>query len=543
MNGFMRSLKYVLVASAILIFSAIYIASALIKQDKELNFVTPVTQFVLLTQEELSNLAYPVRSIESFYLASNAVSKEEFDNYTAVLFEHFKPLAGVAYFGNEIFTRKAPLFQTSSGIDESTLEKAIFHATNVQTLSQLPVGEALTTPIFNEYGHNLIGVFYNMPDSEGILLFLYDFEKAFRLVLDNEIAEDFVLNEYINGKPYLLYDHISKDRLSLDAYVTELDFFDRSWEITIRRQFSPEQYWYLIIPLLSAVIAFFIYSLHTYSVRISHLHNEKSEAIEQLRFAQEKIIEAEKINAMGGLVAGISHEVNTPLGISITSTSHMRELLAELEADFKKGVLDSQKFEDFLVSAKDIIDLSINNMQRASKLVSSFKRVAVLNSDDASQTEEVDVVSVITEYVANYRVNSDTSKILFTLQLPSSAIVKTYPTVITQILSYLTSNTLIHAIKPDQEQCEITLTLTPSGNDYEFMFCDNGIGINERDLKKVFEPFFTTKRGAGNAGLGLSVVYNLVKSKLDSDVHYDSVPGEGFCISFILHDINKQEGV
>ena len=536
----MSSLKYVLVASALLVLSAIYIASALIEQDKQLNFITPVKQFLLLTQEELSTLSYPVQSIESFYAASNKVSKEEFSDYTTVLFEHYKALTGVAYFDNEIFNggaKEAQLWE-AAGISNATAEQAIYDATQLQMLSNLEVGKTATTPIFKEIDRNLIGVFYRMHGSEGILLLLFDFEKAFRLVLDNEIAEDFVLHETIDDKRVLIYDHIINKNVSLDSYTSTLNFFDRNWEITVRRQFSPGQYWYLIIPLLSAVIAFFIFSMHKYSLRLSRMHSEKSEAIEQLKFAQEKIIESEKINAMGGLVAGISHEVNTPLGISITSSSHMKELLAELDMDFKNGVLDSDKFEDFLSTAKDITDLSIKNMQRASKLVASFKRVAVLNSDDASQLEEVDVTTLINDYVAAYRINSDNSKIQFETQLPSSARIKTYPTVITQILSYLTSNTLIHAMKPGQQQCEITITLTPSGDAYEFMFCDNGIGVNEQDLKKVFEPFFTTKRGAGNAGLGLSVVYNLVKSKLESDVHYDSVPDEGFCISFLLHDLN-----
>ena len=536
----MSSLKYVLVASALLVLSAVYIASALIKQDKQLNFITPVKQFLLLTQEELSALSYPVRSIESFYAASDNVSKEEFSDYASVLFEHYKALTGIAYFGNEAFNSgaKKAEFWEATGISNATAEQAIHDATQLQMITKLAVGKAVTTPIFKEFDRNLIGVFYRMHDSEGVLLLLFDFEKAFRLVLDNKIAEDFVLHESVNGQRTLIYDHMINNNISFDSYASTLNFFDRDWEITVRRQFSPGQYWYLIIPLLSAVIAFFIFSMHKYSVRLSRLHKEKSEAIEQLKFAQDKIIESEKINAMGGLVAGISHEVNTPLGISITSSSHMKELLAELDMDFKNGVLDSDKFEDFLTTAKDITDLSIKNMQRASKLVASFKRVAVLNADDASQLEEVDITTLINDFIAAYRINSESNKIQFETQLPSSARIKTYPTVITQILSYLTSNTLIHAMRPGQQQCEITLTVTSSGSAYEFMFCDNGIGIDEQDLKKVFEPFFTTKRGAGNAGLGLSVVYNLIKSKLESDVHYDSVPGEGFCISFLLHDLN-----
>ncbi|MEC8227762.1 MAG: hypothetical protein VX066_03525, partial [Pseudomonadota bacterium] len=120
----MSSLKYVLVASALLVLSAIYIASALIEQDKQLNFITPVKQFLLLTQEELSTLSYPVQSIESFYAASNKVSKEEFSDYTTVLFEHYKALTGVAYFDNEIFSggaKEAQLWE-AAGISNSTAE-------------------------------------------------------------------------------------------------------------------------------------------------------------------------------------------------------------------------------------------------------------------------------------------------------------------------------------------------------------------------------------------------------------------------------------
>lgn len=255
---------------------------------------------------------------------------------------------------------------------------------------------------------------------------------------------------------------------------------------------------------------------------------------------QEKLIESEKMAAMGGLVAGVSHEINTPLGVNIGNCSLLIELLAEVRRDFDDGKLDANQFDEFLNTAQDLTSSMLKNMQRASKLLSSFKRVAVKNTDEASKLETVDLAELVAEFVQTYHATSNNSIITFNTRIPPNVNVATYPTVILQILAALTSNVIIHAFAPGQKQCEITISVAPAGDGYQLSFTDNGKGVAEDELKKLFEPFYTTKRGAGNAGLGLSIVYNMVKAVLHSDINYESAPGEGFSVSFKLHNIMEE---
>ena len=255
---------------------------------------------------------------------------------------------------------------------------------------------------------------------------------------------------------------------------------------------------------------------------------------------QEKQFEAEKMEAVGGLVAGVSHEINTPLGVNIANCTLLMELLAELKQDFDSGELDAAKFADFLTTSQDITSSMLKNMQRASKLLTSFKKVAVKKSEEVSQLEKTNVSELVTEFIASYEHHSQDKSLTFIPRFPPEVIVTTYPAVLIQILTALTSNVMIHAAGPEHEHCTITITIAPAGDGYQFTFADDGVGIGEDELKKVFEPFYTTKRGNGNAGLGLSVVYNLVKVTLASDVYNESQPGGGFVISFKLHNLMEE---
>ena len=252
---------------------------------------------------------------------------------------------------------------------------------------------------------------------------------------------------------------------------------------------------------------------------------------------QEKQFESEKMDAVGGLVAGVSHEINTPLGVNIANCTLLMELLDELKQDFDNGELDTDKFAEFLETSQDITSSMLKNMQRASKLLTSFKKVAVKKSEEASQLEQVNVSELVTEFIASYEHHSQNKTITFIPRFPPKIIVTTYPAVLIQILTALTSNVMIHASGPCHEHCKITITIAPAGDGYQFTFADDGVGITEEELKKVFEPFYTTKRGAGNAGLGLSVVYNLVKVTLASDIYNESKPEGGFVVSFKLHNL------
>lgn len=249
-------------------------------------------------------------------------------------------------------------------------------------------------------------------------------------------------------------------------------------------------------------------------------------------------LEATSIEAVSGLVAGVSHEINTPLGVNIGNCTLLIELLNELSKKYHSGSLDAESFTEFLETAQDLSASMLKNMRRASKLLSTFKQVAVKNTDEGKLLETVDIGDIVNEFVNAHSQHGKDAKLSFVVQIPPNAKVTTYPAVITQILTALTSNTLTHGLGVGKlKNCEITISLAPAGDGYQLNFADNGVGVEETLLPKVFDPFFTTRRGAGNAGLGLSIVLNLVKEMLQSEIHYESQPGNGFKVAFKLHNL------
>lgn len=253
---------------------------------------------------------------------------------------------------------------------------------------------------------------------------------------------------------------------------------------------------------------------------------------------QPALQEAISNEAVSGLVAGVSHEINTPLGVNIGNCTLLIELLEEVSKKYNTGALDAESFGEFLDTAKDLSASMLKKMRRASKLLSTFKQVAVKNTDEANMLEQVDIAECVNEFVAAHGMHNESSQITFAVQIPPGAVVTTYPAVITQILTALTSNTLIHGLGVGKrQQCCITLSLAPAGDGYQFNFADDGVGVSEELLPKVFDPFFTTRRGAGNAGLGLSIVHNLVREVLNSEVYYESQPENGFKVSFKIHNL------
>lgn len=249
----------------------------------------------------------------------------------------------------------------------------------------------------------------------------------------------------------------------------------------------------------------------------------------------------EKMDVVGGLVAGVSHEINTPLGVNIANCTLLMELLSELENDFQQGKLDAEKFHEFLNTSQEITSSMLKNMNRAAKLLSSFKRVAVKHTDEASQLEKVNLASLMQDFIDSHSKNSGNKSLAFEVVIPPTIEIFTYPSVLIQILTALTANTLVHGFSENKTTCTITLQAVPAGDGYEFTFSDDGSGIEEAELSKVFEPFYTTKRGAGNPGLGLSMVYNLVNMMLASQVYFESSPNNGFSVSFKLYNLSESQ--
>ncbi|WP_394192747.1 ATP-binding protein [Pseudoalteromonas atlantica] len=253
--------------------------------------------------------------------------------------------------------------------------------------------------------------------------------------------------------------------------------------------------------------------------------------VDELNIAQERLVSSEKMAALGGLVAGITHDINTPVGIGVTATSFLQERLVQIEAAYKDKTLSPKALEEFINDAKQSTSLLTSNLDRASELVASFKQIAVDQASEAVRTINFkeylgEVIRSLHPKIKNtsHHINLDCPEEL-TLNLPAGAI--------SQIFTNLIMNSLIHGF--DGLENGIIDIIIKDDDDYVVIdFKDNGNGVSEQQLEKLFDPFFTTKRDQGGSGLGTHITFNLVKQTLSGDIDVTSSPGNGlhYHISF-----------
>ncbi len=241
--------------------------------------------------------------------------------------------------------------------------------------------------------------------------------------------------------------------------------------------------------------------------------------------AQRDLIAKEKLAALGGLVAGIAHEINTPVGIGVTAASHLSESIRDFLVLYQSGGMRRSDLEAFLNSAQESNAMVEENLQRASRLIRSFKEVAV------DQTADDEREFVLRDY-ADQVVTSLSPKlrnraIAISLEgIDPGLRLKTAPGPMSQILTNLIMNSLIHGFELEQAG-QITITAVRRADTLELTYADDGKGIVRENLAKIFDPFFTTKRSHGGSGLGMHLIYNIVTKKYSGTIRCDSEPGHG----------------
>jgi len=263
------------------------------------------------------------------------------------------------------------------------------------------------------------------------------------------------------------------------------------------------------------------------SLRTSELETavaDLSATLEQLTQAQSQLIDAEKMAALGNLVAGVAHDINTPLGIGVTAASHMRGEVQSLSAHLQRGDLTRSDLQSFVDRGTSSAELILNNLTRASDLVRSFKQVAVDQSSE--QHRQIELDSYLQEVLQSLQPTLARSTVEVQLECAAGVYLDTFPGAIYQIVINLVLNALTHAFEPEQAGT-ITVSARSVDDQVEVEIKDNGKGMEEGIRKRIFEPFFTTRRGQGGSGLGLHIVYNLAHELLGGTVSCSSHVGEG----------------
>ena len=261
-------------------------------------------------------------------------------------------------------------------------------------------------------------------------------------------------------------------------------------------------------------------------------------SLAHLRSAQSLLVESEKMAALGNLVAGISHEINTPIGIGVTAASHLKDKVTTISAQFEQGKISKSNFVTFVDESIQATNLLLTNLEKAGDLIASFKRISVDNAHD--ELIKVDVYRVIKDTVDSIRFAHKKQKVNVDFHCDKDIRVNTYPGILSQIINNLMNNALLHAFEKQRPLNTVAITVTAEQKGFKVKFQDNGKGISNEDLASIFEPFFTTKRKEGGSGLGLHIVQTLINEKLASSLNYGSQLNEGTWFEFYLYDLKTK---
>lgn len=258
--------------------------------------------------------------------------------------------------------------------------------------------------------------------------------------------------------------------------------------------------------------------------RVSLRTNKLTLANEELKSTQNQLVQSEKMASLGSLVAGISHEINTPIGIAMTAITHQQEQSTDLETIFKAGKMKHSQLDSFVSDLQYSNNLIVTNLKRASEMISSFKRVAVDQSNE--HWEMINLQNYMDSTILSLLPRFKHSKIQIDNECDDNLNIHTNPGAIYQIFSNLMLNSLVHAFERHQDG-RITISARMENEMVILTYTDDGKGMNEEQKNKAFDPFYTTKRGQGGSGLGLHLVFNLVTTGLNGSINLVSTPDNG----------------
>ncbi|NVN86719.1 MAG: PAS domain S-box protein [Rhodopseudomonas sp.] len=262
-------------------------------------------------------------------------------------------------------------------------------------------------------------------------------------------------------------------------------------------------------------------------------------ALRNLKETQQSLIEAEKLAALGRLVAGVAHEVNNPVGISLTVASSLERKTAMFAAEVGRGDLKRSSLTEFLETSRDASSQLVANLNRAAELIQSFKQVAA--DRNYSDQRSFDLGDLTEQVVMSLRPGLRKQNLALNVECQPGLMMNSYPGPYGQVLTNLFLNSVAHAF-PNGRAGNVDIKVRESGKDnVEILYSDDGCGMSLDVRRRAFDPFFTTRRDQGGTGLGLHIVYNIVTNRLGGRLDLDSEPGGGTRIQIILPRVAPRE--
>ena len=259
-------------------------------------------------------------------------------------------------------------------------------------------------------------------------------------------------------------------------------------------------------------------------------NKDLAQALDTLRIAQGELVNSEKLAALGSLVAGVAHELNTPIGNGLLAATVLADKTRQFSSDYSSG-LTRRTTEAYISDMTQITELVVRNIARSAELVTSFKQVAV--DQTSSQRRRFLLASVVAENIKALR--PTINKTAFTVEeaVPGDIDMDSYPGPIGQVLINLVNNAIVHGFE-GRSRGTITIDAALAEPGWlELRISDDGVGIAAEHIGRIYDPFFTTKLGAGSSGLGLNISHNIVTGLLGGKIRVNSQAGGG--TTFVLH--------
>lgn len=272
---------------------------------------------------------------------------------------------------------------------------------------------------------------------------------------------------------------------------------------------------------------------------VSGVAGQLEETLTELKDAQAAIVQAEKFAALGQLVAGVAHEINTPVGIGVSAASHLSEKANKFRTQLTSGAIKKSDLTGFVEAVAEGASIISANLERAAELVQSFKQVAV--DQTRGDKRKVDLRDHLDDLIASLGPSLKKGGHRLVLDCPPGISFESFPGPFAQVVSNLTLNAVTHAFD-EREGGVIMVNVVDLGEMVEIRIIDNGKGIPDTVLPQIFEPFFTTKRGQGGTGLGLHIVFNIVTQTLGGTISCESTLGQGTEFVLMLPKVAKDAG-